>query len=219
MRSILFTCMLLFVLSSTTALVAQELSFEGGKSITNFKFKNVIANSLENLQPTNQSYLGVGYRQNLFGEQVKFIGGLGVNSYGSVGSDTTIEGAFQYETTYLGIYAGLDIGVITAKRFSLHAKAMVAPELFMQGTQIFNGDVFNLKNNEDFNTPVIFLKAAASFEYKISTGLAAFFQFRVGQGNQLNKSESGAELSYVSTDFGLGLIVDLKEWSKQQKVD
>jgi hypothetical protein len=156
----------------------------------------------------------MGYRQNLFGEQVKFIGGLGLNTYGSVGSDSAIEGSFQYETTYLGLYTGIDIGVITAKRFALHAKAMVAPEFFLQGTQVFNGEVFNLRNNEDFSTPVIFLKAAASFEYKISEGMAAFFQFRVGQGNQLNKSESGAELTYVTSDFGLGLIVDLKQGAK-----
>lgn len=209
MKSILRSIVLIFICSSS--LQAQELTFEGGKSITKFKFKNVISNSLENLQATNHNYLSVGYRQNLFGEQVKFIGGLGLNTYGSVGSDSTIEGSFQYETTFLGLYSGIDIGVITAKRFALHAKAMVAPEFFIQGTQVFNGEVFNLSKNEDFDTPVIFLKAAVAFEYRISEGMAAFFQFRVGQGNQLNKSESGAELTYITSDFGLGLVVDLKQ--------
>ena len=208
------TLLALLLFICTGSALAQELSFEGGKSITKFEFKDVIANSLQNLQSANHNYLSIGYRQNLFGEQVKFIGGLGFNTYGSFGSDSAIEGSFQYETTYLGIYSGIDIGVINAKRFALHAKAMVAPEFFLQGTQIFNGEVFNLRNNEDFDTPVIFLKAAVSFEYKISQGMAAFFQFRVGQGNQLNKSESGAELTYLSTDFGLGLIVDLKQGAK-----
>lgn len=189
---------------------AQELFVEGGKSITSFAFKDVLSNELDNLRPTNHTYLDLGYRGDLFGEQVKFIGGLGLHTYGSRGSDANATNFFEWETTYVSLQAGVDIEIIKANRFSFHVRATVAPEFLMQGTRVLNNQVLDINGLEDFDTPIIFLRGAASFEYKVSDGITTFLQYRYGQGTQLEKSASGGELTYFSQDIGLGLMFNLK---------
>ncbi|MBX2826815.1 MAG: hypothetical protein KTR22_01550 [Flavobacteriaceae bacterium] len=203
----LVICLLTF---SVGTLQAQELFVEGGKSITSFSFQDVFADELDNLRSTNHNYIDLGYRGKLFGEQVQFIGGLGLHTYGAIGSDNSQNTYFEWETTYASIHAGIDIQVVEANRFSFHLRATVAPEFMMQGTRILNNEVLDIKGREDFDTPIIFLRAAASFEYKINDSMAAFLQYRYGQGTQLKKSESGGELTYFSQDFGLGLIFNIK---------
>ncbi len=203
---------------SIATLNAQELFIEGGKSITSFSFKDVLFDELDNLRSTNHNYIDLGYRGKLFGEQVQFIGGLGLHTYGSIGSDNTLNNYFEWETTYASIQGGIDIKVIQAKSFSFHVRATVAPEFLMQGTRILNNEVLDIKGREDFDTPIIFLRGAASFEYKVNPSIAAFLQYRYGQGTQLNKSESGGELTYFSQDFGLGLIFSLKKEVSNKEV-
>ncbi|MDC8002803.1 hypothetical protein POV27_01945 [Aureisphaera galaxeae] len=211
----LFYLIISFFTISTCALNAQELFVEGGKSITSFSFRDVFADELDNLRSTNHTYIDLGYRGKLFGEQVQFIGGLGLHTYGTIGSDNTQNTYFEWETTYASIYGGIDIRVIQANRFSFHVRATVAPEFLMQGTRVLNNEVLDIKGREDFDTPIIFLRGAASFEYRINSYMAAFLQYRYGQGTQLEKSASGGELTYFAQDFGLGLIFSIKEGASQ----
>ncbi len=206
-----FYATITFLIISMSTLHAQELFIEGGKSITSFSFQDVLSNELDNLRTTNHNYIDLGYRGKLFGDQVQFIGGLGLHTYGSIGSDNSQNTYFEWETTYASLHGGIDIKVIEAKSFSFHVRATVAPEIMVQGTRILNNEVLDIKGREDFDTPIIFLRGAASFEYKITPSIAAFLQYRYGQGTQLEKSDTGGELTYFSQDFGLGLIFSLKK--------
>ena len=192
---------------------AQELYLDGGKSVTTFKFKDALSNELNDLQSTNHSYVDVGYRGKLFTESIFFVGGLGVHSYGAVGNDS-FGNYLDWETTYASLYAGIDAEIFKIKAFSFHMKGTVGPEVMLQGTQTLNNLVFDILNEQDFDTPFVFIRGAASFEYSVSETIAVFFQYRFGRGSQINNNESGADLTYISNDYGIGLIFKLKKKDK-----
>ena len=197
---------LLFALVNTSS-YSQEFLLEGGKSITSFDFRDVLSNSLENLQPTSQSYINVGYRGKLFTKAIYFLGGFGIHTYGAIGSQPEFNNFLEWEATYLSFYGGIDVEIFKINKVSFHAKGTVSPEILIQGTQTFNNSVFDILGEEDFDTPFVFLRGAASLEYEISENLRAFFQFRIGSGSQINNSDTGADLKYSSQDFGLGLVI------------
>ena len=200
-------CTIILFLSIQLGMQAQEITIEAGKSITSFDFQDILFGELESLESTNQNFIEMGYRGNLFGDGFQWVGGLSVHSYGAIGNDQN--NYLAWETTYLGLYAGVDIPVIRANKFSFHLKGIVAPEFMVQGTQTLNNRVMKIVGEEDFDTPFLFLRGAASFEYKFTDTIGAFFQYRFGRGSQMSKSDDGAELDYTSNDFGLGLIFSL----------
>jgi len=204
----------LFCLCFAINAQAQELYIDGGKSVTSFKFKDILSNELEDLQSSNHSYIDLGYRGKLFSKAVYFVVGAGVSTYGAVGND--IFGNYlNWETTYIGAYAGLDAELFRVKAFSFHIKGTVGPDIMLQGTQTLNSDVFDVLNEEDFNTTFIFIRGAASFEYKVAESTAVFFQYRFGRGSQLYNSDTGADLGYNSNDFGIGLVFTLQKKDKE----
>jgi hypothetical protein len=194
---------------------AQELYLDGGKSITTFNFKDALSNELNDLQSTNHSYVDVGYRGKLFTESIFFVAGLGVNSYGAVGNDS-FGNYLDWETTYASLYLGIDAEIFKIKAFSFHLKGTLGPEVMLQGTQTLNNLVFDILNEQDFDTPFVFIRGAASFEYNVSETIAVFFQYRFGRGSQINNNESGADLTYISNDYGIGLIFKLKKKDKEK---
>lgn len=209
---------LIFCAFFALGLQAQELYLDGGKSVTTFKFKDVLALELDDLQSTNHSYVDVGYRDKLFTQAINFVAGFGIHSYGAVGNDR-FQNYLVWETTYAGIYAGLDVELFSINAFSFHLKGTVGPDFMLQGTQTFNNEVSDVLNFEDFETPFIFIRGAASFEYKVSETIALFFQFRYGKGSQLNNSPTGAELDYITNDYGIGLVFKLPKKSEDEKTD
>ena len=190
---------------------AQEVYIDGGKSVTTFDFKDALSNELEDLQSTNHSYIDFGYRGKLFTKAVFFV--VGVNTYGATGNDL-FGNYLNWETTYASLYAGIDAELFRISDFSFHVKGTVGPDVMLQGTQTLNNQVFDVLNEQDFNTAFVFIRGAASFEYNVSDSIAVFFQYRFGKGSQINNSETGAELGYLSNDFGIGLVFKLKKKEK-----
>jgi hypothetical protein len=201
---------LLFCGLFISAIHGQELFIHGGKSVTNFQFKDVLSIELQGLQSTNHSYIDVGYRGKLFTEAINWVGELGVHTYGSIGNDT-FGNYLAWETTYAGLAVGIDAELFKINRFAFHLRGTVGPELMLQGTQVLNNQVFDVLNEQDFDTPFVFIKGAASFEYSATDTIALFCQYRFSRGSQINSNESGADLGYNSNDFGIGVILQLKK--------
>ena len=189
-------------------LQSQELFLNTGKSVTTFKFRDVLNNDLNDLQSSNHSYIDIGYRGRLFTESINFIGGFGFHTYGAVGNDT-FNNFLSWEVTYVGINLGIDAELFTVNDFSFHLNATAGPEIMLQGTQTINNLVFDILNEEDFNTPFVFIRAGASFEYWVAENIGIFFQYRFGRGSQIKNSDTGADLRYTSSDFGIGLVFKL----------
>jgi len=198
----------------TCTIQAQELFLDAGKSVTTFKFRDVLNNDLNDLQSSNHSYIDIGYRGRLFTESINFIGGFGVHTYGAVGNDS-FNNFLSWEVTYASINLGIDAELFTINNFSFHLKATVGPEIMLQGSQTINNLVFDILNEQDFSTPFVFIRGGASFEYWVAENIAIFFQYQFGRGSQIKNSDTGADLRYTSSDFGIGLVFKLAKKDSQ----
>ena len=86
---------LLFVLLvSSTAIKAQQMYLEAGKTASVFDYQNSQGETLQNLQATSHSFMAMGYRGRLISTQ-KIKGSLGLRyaGYGAIGSDDPRAGA------------------------------------------------------------------------------------------------------------------------------
>jgi len=215
---VIYTIICAFIICTTINVNAQELILEGGKSITSFEFKDSQSNELGNLQATKQNYISVGYRGNLFNETISFVAGTGLHAYGAIGSDDLVNNYFEWETSYLSIYAGIDIQAFSANNFSFHIRGTLAPEFLIEGTQTINNKVVNLVGEEDFDKPILFVRGAASFEYNITETAGIFLQYRYGKSTPLGDNNLASKLKFTAHDIGLGLIIRLGSKNSEEEI-
>ncbi|AMC11825.1 hypothetical protein Lupro_11360 [Lutibacter profundi] len=192
---------------------SQQLVIEIGKSITNFDYKNSQGNELDNLQSTNQSYMYVGYRTNIFKDFIFASLGTNYSTYGSIGSDNVLNNYFEWETSYLGLNVGLDFRVFKIKKVNFYVKSTFSSEFIIQGTQQLNNTVYDLVGADDFDQTNYFFRVGTFVDYSISKQMTLFFQYMGGKSKQLRSSVSNIDqekLRLVSHNFGFGLFINLK---------
>jgi opacity protein-like surface antigen len=191
---------------------SQDLLIEGGKSLTAFKFKNSQGENLDNLQGTSQSYFSIAYRKNVVKNILYVIAGTGINTYGAIGSDDSVNNFFEWEATYLNVFVGLDFKVYGTDKMTFYLRGTTSAEFMLQGSQTLNNQVFNIVGAADFDKTNYFFRAGTAIEYKLNNTLSLSFQYRYGQSKQLknNATEPNqSRLRFKSHDIGLGLVVKL----------
>ena len=198
---------------------SQQISIESGKSITSFDFNDFQTRNsiLSNIQYTSKNYMSIGYGKKVAKDILSIIGGIGVNSYGAIGSDVN-QNFFEWNTTYLSVYTGIDVRVITFSNMAFSIRATASPEFIVQGTQRLNNQVYNLVGAEDFDKVNLFVRGGAIYEYNLTYSLSLFFQYRYGKSTQLRNpslDNTNGKLHFKSHDIGFGLIIKLD--SKEAK--
>jgi len=209
----LYLAIIVFCLISFQA-ESQQLMLEGGKSLTSISFKNSQGENLENLQATTQDYISLGFRKNAVKDILHVITGVSLNSYGAIGSDNAVNNFFEWETTYLGLFAGIDIKIFNTNKLSFYFRGIASAEFLIQGSQTLNNQVFNLVGEEDFKKPHFFFRGGLITEYSISESLSVFLQYKYGQSKQLRNDSSNSNLSatrFKAHDIGFGLVINLKK--------
>ncbi len=187
--------------------ISQEIFTETGFSFTSFDFKNSQGVELDNLQPTTNNFITIGYRQNVLKDVLHVIGGISFNKYGAIGSDNNLNLFYEWETSYMGINIGLDIKIFKTEKMSFYLRGTTSSEFLLQGTQTLNNQVFDLKGIEEFDNANFFFRGGAIIEYNISETLSIFTQYKYGQSTENGDTE---KLKYKSSDIGIGLVIKLK---------
>lgn len=201
---------ILIFLFSINQINSQQLFVEGGKSLTTFEFENSQGGNLDNLQSTSQSYISLGYRKNVVNDILYAVLGTGIHSYGAIGSDDTVNNFFEWETTYLDLFTGIDIRLFSKDKFAFYIRGTAAAEFMLQGSQTLNNQVFNLVGEDDFDKPNYFVRAGTVLEYKLSESLSVYFQYKYGKSLQKLKVANGqSKLGFKTHDVGFGLIINL----------
>ena len=200
---------LLLLLLIGTIATAQQLYVEGGKTSTSFDYENSQGSSLENLQATSNSYMEVGYSNQLFTENLHLNVGLDYVSYGAIGSDTALGNYMEWNVNYAGLNLGLDYNLFHIKKASVYLKGGMSAGFFVQGTQTFNNNVIDLKNNDDFDTTLISIKAGVGFLHPISENLSFYVQYLYGKS--LDMASGDAELKIASNKVGFGLLINFSK--------
>ncbi len=199
-----------FIISSP----AQQIYFETGKTASDFDFSDSRGVEFENLQPTTQTYLGVGYRQSIFTESLHVNFGARHNSYGAIASDDNRNNFFEWDVDYLGLSAGLDYDIACAGDFKFFISGSGTYEFIIQGTQTINNTVINATNVEEFEDNAIFFRAGAGVAYPISESTSVYFQYQYGRSLALEDNTndlSQEELNINAHMIGIGLRVNLSK--------
>jgi len=185
---------------------SQELTTEIGMSFTSFDFKNSNGEELDNLQPTTNNFLSTGYRQNVLKDVLHIVGGISFNKYRAIGSNHSLNLFYEWETSYLGVYLGLDVKVFSTKKVSFYLRGTTSSEFLLQGTQTINNQVFDLKGVEEFDNLNLFFRGGAIIEYNISELLSIFTQYKYGQSSENGDTQ---KLKYKASEIGVGLVIKL----------
>lgn len=198
---------LVLLLLAVTIAKAQQLYVEGGKSSTSFDYTNSQGNSLDNLQSTSHSFIAVGYRSQLFTKNLHLNVGLNYAGYGSIGSDDAVGNFMEWDVNYAGLNVGLDYNVFQIKKASVYVKLVSSTAFFVQGTQTLNNSVIDLKNNNDFDNPLITAQLGAGFSHPISENLSFYVQYLYVKS--LDIASGSQELKITSSNVGFGLLINI----------
>jgi hypothetical protein len=200
---------LILLLLTATIATAQQLYVEGGKSLTSFDYKNSQGTSLENLQGTANSFMAVGFRSHLFTKKLNLSLGVTYVSYGAIGSDDVVENFMEWDVNYAGLDVSLDFNLFHIKKASVYIKGGMSAAFFVQGSQTFNNNVIDLKNNDDFDTTLLTTQVGAGFSHSISEDLSFYVQYLYGKS--LDMASGAAELKITSSNIGFGLLIDISK--------
>ncbi|SNR34178.1 outer membrane beta-barrel protein [Lutibacter flavus] len=200
---------LILMLLIATIATAQQLYVEGGKSSTSFEYTNSQGNSLDNLQATTNSYMAVGYSNQLLTKNLRLNVGLDYSSYGAIGSDQAVGNFMEWNVNYAGLNVGLDYNLFNIKKASVYVKGGMSAAFFVEGTQTFNNSVIDLKNNDDFDTTLVAMQLGAGFSHPISEDLSFYVQYLYGKS--LDMASGDAELKISSKNIGFGLLINISK--------
>lgn len=201
--------LLSFLFLSITSANSQQLYLEAGKSISSFDYSNSQGESLDNLQSSNQTYLSLGYRKSVFTKRLFLNLNATYSTYGAVGSDIAFDNYFEWDLSYLGAGFGFDFEFYKPGNFTFYLKASAAAEFLIQGTQTINNQVYNLNNEEDFDSPIYFFRGGIGTQYKTSETLTVFIQYLYGFSGAFKKTQG--DLKINTHNFGLGLLINISK--------
>ncbi|WP_435412232.1 hypothetical protein [Psychroserpens mesophilus] len=190
----------------------QQIYFEAGKSISAFDYTNSSGKSIDNLLSKSNTYMGIGYRDNLNNEQTLFLVlGMSYNDYGAIGSDPVLDNFFEWDVSYLGIQTGLDFRLFRLRDFSFFIKGRITFEHLIRGTQTINNQVFDLVKENEFNNDIFFVKGGIGMQYPISRNTAIFANYFYGKTVLIDQSKSVDQetLKLINHQLGIGLIINL----------
>lgn len=190
----------------------QQLFMDVGRTMSSFDYKNSQGETLDNLLAKPNTYLSIGYRDNLNDDKTLFfsLGGT-YNGYGAIGSDRTLDNYFEWDLTYLGLNAGLDLKVFGVRDFSFYLKGSASVEFLIQGTQTVNNQVFNLVGEKEFNNNIFFMRGGLMMTYPISRNTLITAGYSIGKTVLLSKGNATdkEELKLIAHQFGFGVIINL----------
>ena len=188
----------------------QQLYMEYGTTISAFDYENSQGQPLDNLLSKSKSYFGMGYRHVLNNRKTVFLAaGLSYNNYGAIGSESSVDNFFEWDVSYLGVKAGLDIRLFQLQDLSFFASVSVASEFLIRGNQTINTDVFNLVGEEEFNNNILFLRAGVGLQYPISNSTAIYAGYAYGKSVLISSGENAEKLKLNAHQFGIGFIINL----------
>jgi len=195
---------------------SQMLFFSVGKTISSFNYKNSEGETLDNLQGSNQSGLAIGYRQSIMRTPFHISASANYNNYGAKGSDKTLGNYYEWDLAYLGVNLGVDYEFFRPPLnrneqhgFSVYVRALVASEFMLQGTQVFNNQINDLKGIEEFDKPFYFIRGGLGANYYISKTFILFAEYMGGTSFLVGNYENQEQLKLITHNINIGLSINL----------
>lgn len=208
------------ILFSSCILIASGqplyLSFEAGKSITAFDYKNSQGESLADFAGSLQNNLGAGLRMYLFNTDFHFAGGATYNKYEAKGSDEALGNYYEWEVEYIGLNAGIDYEFFKPEEnrrdmqgMSIYTRGIFGFDYLIKGTQILNDHAYDLTGVEEFDKPVYFVRGCIGTNYYISSTYYAYAQYTYGRSVLIGNYANKEKLRFKAHQFNIGFAINL----------
>lgn len=213
------TVLLLFLLSISTKITAQEVYLETGKTLSTFDYKNSQGIELDNLQATSHNYISTGYARPIFTDKLKVSLGASYASYGAIGSDDVLGNRMKWDINYLEFILGLDYTILHINDISLYVKGATSLGVLLQGTQTLNNSIMDLKGQDDFDKALGDFRVGAGLQIPASDNLSFYIQYMYGKtlANTKGSDSTGDKeaLRIQSSNIGLGVAIQLFSSKKE----
>ena len=194
---------------------SQQIYLEAGNTLSSFDYKNSQGERLDNLQASSHSFMTIGYRNQVFIENLNIFLGTSYARYGAIGSDDSVGNYMEWDLNYLQINVGLDYELFKINNLQFYIKGSSSVAFLLQGTQTLNNSVINLNNQEDFSKAVFGFRAGFGFSFPVSETITLYAQFM--QGRSFNLKEGTTNISdqeslrIISNNIGFGVLINLEE--------
>lgn len=206
----------LFFIIIVISASSQIIHFETGKTISSFNYKNSDGEKLENLEGSNQNSLGLGLRMPILQTNLHISGDASYNRYGAMGSDPLLGNYYEWDATYLGLYLGFDyeffrppINYNEQHGFSFSPRIAVGTEFLLNGTQNLNDQINDLKNVEEFDKPLYFIRGGVQVNYYLSKVFILFGQYTYGKSFLIGDYKNQEQLRLTTHNVSIGLSINL----------
>ena len=201
---------------------AHIVSFEYGRVISAFDYKNSEGEKLTNLQGSINNHLNIGWKMHFKTSRLYILSGLSYNKYGAKGSDQALGNYYDWEVNYIGVRAGVGYEFFKTKSFfnfpyvsgypgiTLSVQASVASDFLVKGTQKINNQVFDLMGVEQFDTPFLFAYGGIGINYYPTKEISVYMQYNGGKGfSVFSDSNDQEKLNYITHIISLGIAISL----------
>jgi hypothetical protein len=209
MKTILFT--LLLLAGSTQFVAAQQLFLKTGATVSNFLYENSAGVPLDNLQSAGGFHFGVGNRYMMNHGTIYFTYGASWNNYGAVGSDARLDNFFEWDLSYAGLRAGLDLKFMEVQDFSLSFSGSIGAEYLVRGTQIINNQAYDIRKSDEYNPLNFMVWGGTLASYELSRKTAICFQYQLGYSlfNLQSAGNDNEQLNLLAHQFSIGFLINI----------
>ena len=209
MKPLAFTMFLLIGMLQSG--IAQQLFLKTGPTVSNFQYENSLGQPLDNLQSVGKFHFGIGNRYLMNRSSLYFTCGATWNNYGAIGSDPTLDNFFEWDVSYAGLQAGLDIKFLEVNDFSLAFSGTLGAEYLVSGTQVINNQAYDIRNSDEYQPLNFMMWAGALASYELSRKSAICFQYQFGY-SLFNLQNAGNDTEYLKLrahQFSIGFLINL----------
>lgn len=201
---------------------AHIISFEYGRVISSFDYKNSEGEELSNLQGSSNNHVDLGWKMHFKTSKLYILSGLSYNKYGAKGSDQAVGNYYDWDVNYLGVRLGVGYEFFKTKSFfnfpyvsgnpgiTLSVQASVTSDFLVKGTQTINNEVFDLIGVEQFDTPFLFAYGGIGLNYYPTKEISIYVQYNGGKGfSVFSDSNDKEKLNYITHIISLGIAISL----------
>ena len=206
---------------------AQNWSFNLGTNLTSFDFKNTSGQALQGIKAGSGSTYSIQYTRKLvdttallLGVSPKTIflnqrpklakllskfyfgGGIQFNQFNTVGDAVNV--AYSYQTDYVGIGGSFQFLQPIYKNTAVQVGLGLQVNQLIHGNQWVNNQYLDLRQDKQFNSPLVMGVYQLGIVQKISDGLSFSLNYQLS--SSLNPIESNkTSLSFKPSSFLIGI--------------
>lgn len=194
----------------------QQVFLETGVVISSFDYKTSDGTRIDNMKGTYRNCFGLGARMPVMKTPWHVMAEVTNNKYGATTSDTELGNFSEWDVSYLGVSLGGDYEFFKPKMINIQRnglsffiRGLVSAEFLLSGKQKLNSQVYDLKNEEEFDKPVYFVKGGLGAHYYITRSYVVFAQYMFGRSLLFGNYDGIEKLNYNTHTVSLGILLDL----------